>query len=118
CSKTGISAARKCNYCGYEFLPAPVPAMPCNVPTRPNAARASRVSGRPVLGDAFDVADVLVNLVAKSLVSRDEATGRYRLWETVREYAADRLQESGNDEQEAWRVRHRDYFIEQAEAAW
>ncbi len=46
---------------------------------------------------AARVLDVLSRLVAKSLVSVEEhgTTRRYRLLETVRQYAADRLNESG-----------------------
>jgi tetratricopeptide (TPR) repeat protein len=64
------------------------------------------------------VLDLLTALVDKSLVVYDEGedgTGRYRLTETVRQYARDRLLESG--EAEAVRVRHRDHFLEMAERA-
>jgi non-specific serine/threonine protein kinase len=45
----------------------------------------------------------------------EEGHGRYRLLETVRQYARDRLLESG--EAEAVRDRHRDYFLAFAEEA-
>jgi predicted ATPase/class 3 adenylate cyclase len=49
-----------------------------------------------VAGDAeTDVIDALVRLVEQSLVQHDAATGRYRLLETLREYAADRLADAG-----------------------
>jgi predicted ATPase/class 3 adenylate cyclase len=44
---------------------------------------------------AFDVVDLLARLVEKSLVAHDAATDRYRLLETIRQYARDRLAEAG-----------------------
>jgi predicted ATPase/class 3 adenylate cyclase len=64
-----------------------------------------------------DVFDVLSHLVDKSLVLAEEQGGeeRYRLLETVRQYAQDRLREAG----EAASVRnwHRDWFLELVERA-
>lgn len=56
------------------------------------------------------VLDLLSQLVDKSLVVMEEAAGasRYRLLETVRQYATDRLSESGQED--LLRARHRDYF--------
>ena len=61
------------------------------------------------------VLDVLTSLVDKSLVVTTEHLGvtRYRLLETVRQYAQEHLQQSGG-EPEA-RTRHLDYFIALAE---
>jgi len=58
-----------------------------------------------------DVLDLLGRLVDKSLVLADAQGGeaRYRLLETVRQYARDRLVESG-DAAEA-RRRHRDWYL-------
>jgi predicted ATPase/class 3 adenylate cyclase len=58
-----------------------------------------------------DVLDCLTSLVDKSLVVVERATdeARYRLTETVRQYAADRMAEAG--EAEATRDRHRDVFV-------
>ena len=50
----------------------------------------------------------LAELVAASLVRRSD-DGRYRMLQTVREYAVERLVESG--EAEASRRRHADYFL-------
>ena len=65
------------------------------------------------------VLDLLASLVDKSLVhfeSRDGAAdGRYRLLETVRQYAAERLEESGKTA--AVRTAHRDFFLALAEEA-
>ena len=61
--------------------------------------------------------DLLTALVEKSLVLAEERAGeaRYRLLETVRQYARDRLLEAG--EAAAVRERHRDWFLALAEAA-
>ena len=58
----------------------------------------------------FQVLDQLSLLVDKSLVVADDTGGRtrYRLLETVRQYAAEKLGESG--EADAVRTRHRDYY--------
>src|SRR6516164_4486661 len=59
----------------------------------------------------FEVLDLVSLLVDKSLVVTDNTTGgptRYRMLETVRQYAAEKLGESG--EAEAVRSRHRDYY--------
>jgi predicted ATPase/class 3 adenylate cyclase len=67
------------------------------------------------LGD--DVLDVLTHLVDKSLVAVEEETeeARYRLLETIRQYARDKLLEAGESEQ--IRDRHLDFFLHFAEAA-
>jgi predicted ATPase len=66
------------------------------------------------------VADVLAALVERSIVQLDDPViGRYRLLETIREYAAERAAESG--ELEALRVRHRDHYLgiaRQASGTW
>ncbi|HZI37086.1 MAG TPA: adenylate/guanylate cyclase domain-containing protein, partial [Acidimicrobiia bacterium] len=57
------------------------------------------------------VLDQLALLVDKSLVSTEEseAATRYRLLETVRQYALEKLAESG--EAESVRTRHRDHYV-------
>src|SRR6185369_6185722 len=69
-------------------------------------------AGGPVPADA--VLDVLGRLVDKSLVQVDRITGRsrYRLLDTVRQLAAERLRRSG--ETDARRNAHSDYFRELA----
>jgi predicted ATPase/class 3 adenylate cyclase len=64
---------------------------------------------------ADDVLDLLTALVEKSLVQHEAgALGtRYRLLETVRRYAQERLRASG--ESEAMRRRHRDWFAARGE---
>ncbi|MFN8549606.1 MAG: tetratricopeptide repeat protein [Candidatus Eisenbacteria bacterium] len=59
----------------------------------------------------WEALDLLTSLVDKSLVAYDEAEngGRYRLLETVRQYARDRMLESGGVE--LWRDRHLEHFL-------
>jgi predicted ATPase/class 3 adenylate cyclase/DNA-binding NarL/FixJ family response regulator len=75
------------------------------------AAQAVAGSG-PV--ERYQVIDQLTLLVDKSLVVADESGGRtrYRLLETVRQYALEKLGESG--EADAVRTRHRDYYTAMA----
>lgn len=65
-----------------------------------------------------DVLNLLTSLVDKSLIlfeQQDFTVGRYRLLEMVRQYAAERLQAGGEAEQV--RTRHRNWFLDLAEAA-
>ncbi|HEV7853223.1 MAG TPA: LuxR family transcriptional regulator [Mycobacterium sp.] len=69
-------------------------------------------------GDALprhQILDQLALLVDKSLVVAESASGRtrYRLLETVRQYAMEKLGESG--EADVVRDRHRDYYTSMAE---
>jgi predicted ATPase/class 3 adenylate cyclase len=61
--------------------------------------------------DAMDVLDLITSLVEKSLVTLDESGDetRYRMLETIREYAAEKLQESG--ELEALSAGHCNFFF-------
>ena len=68
--------------------------------------------------DTFEALDALSRLVDKSLVlmERDgKAEPRYRMLETVRQYALERLNESG--EGEAVRTRHLRFFVSLAKEA-
>ena len=60
--------------------------------------------------ERYQVLDQLTLLVDKSLVVAENVSGRtrYRLLETVRQYAQEKLGESG--EADAVRTRHRDYY--------
>ncbi|MFQ5809045.1 MAG: tetratricopeptide repeat protein [Armatimonadota bacterium] len=62
-----------------------------------------------------EVVDVLMSLVDKSLVVCEQGPHemRYRMLETIHEYARERLSESG--EEGAVRERHRDFFVEYPE---
>ena len=69
---------------------------------------------------AAEVIGHLGSLVDKSLVQFGDAgagPGRYRLLETVRQYAARRLMELGPDVVTATRTAHRDYYLALTEAA-
>ena len=59
--------------------------------------------------------DLLTTLVEKSLVVLESEGGRYRLLETVRQYAQERLNESG--EGDATRARHLAFYLALAEKA-
>jgi predicted ATPase/class 3 adenylate cyclase len=65
--------------------------------------------------DAGDVIDLLMRLVEKSLVVMDAEGGRYRLLDTVRQYAQERLDEAG--EAFSTRTRHLDHYLAIAEQA-
>jgi predicted ATPase len=58
-------------------------------------------------GDEFEAMDLLAGLADKSLVSSDDHEDRFRLLETIRQYAAARLEEHG--EADALRRRHAEY---------
>lgn len=62
-----------------------------------------------------DVLDLLTQLVDKSLVVADADTGRYRLLETMRDYARGRLAEAG--EETAAEDRHLTFYLALAERA-
>ena len=64
---------------------------------------------------APDVLDVVTRLVDKSLLEHDVSTARYRMLETIREYAQERLEAS--DEAPAVRDRHLAHFLAQAQQA-
>ncbi|MGQ0549733.1 MAG: tetratricopeptide repeat protein [Armatimonadota bacterium] len=65
----------------------------------------------------FDVLDLLSQLVDKSLllVEQRGTELRYRLLETIRQYAEERLRASGDEA--VLRARHRDWFLRLAEQA-
>ena len=72
-------------------------------------------------GDAgeWQVLDHLAALVGKSLVLADEIQGstRYRLLETIRHYAAERLARRPGGELDETRAAHRDYYLGLVETA-
>jgi predicted ATPase/class 3 adenylate cyclase len=78
---------------------------------------AERVcAGGPI--ESAQVLDLLARLIDKSLVVAEDAQSgeqRYRLLETIRQYALDRLVESG--EAEMLRMRHQEYYQRLAEQA-
>jgi len=67
-------------------------------------------------GEPSAVIDVIASLVDKSLVTAEgQRQVRYRLLETVRAYAADRLAEAGEADRAA--AAHAEYFLDLAERA-
>ncbi len=69
--------------------------------------------------EMVDVADLLGSLVDKSLVAAESACAalRYRLLETIRLFAAERLAEAGDEEAATIRAAHCAYFVSAAETA-
>jgi hypothetical protein len=111
CAETIKAAARGCRFCGYVF---PVPGDGASE-TAPRPSTAQPAAAEIT---AEEIADLLSGLVEKSLVSHEEdeqGRGRYRLLETVRQYARDRLLESG--EGVTLRDRHLQLFLHVAEEA-
>jgi len=67
----------------------------------------------------WEIFDLLASLVDKSMVNADRAQGaetRYRLLETVRQYAREKLLDAGESEQ--LRTRHLEYYAVFAEEAY
>ena len=111
CSEEIKTTARKCKHCG-EWLPqgrdaASIPATFTLAP--PSTLPCASVKRGQVL-------DLLSHLVDKNLAVYEEGEhgqGRYRLLETVRQYAREKLMESGAGA--VRRDRHRDSFLGLAE---
>ncbi|HEV7162247.1 MAG TPA: BTAD domain-containing putative transcriptional regulator, partial [Solirubrobacteraceae bacterium] len=79
-------------------------------------------SAETVVGVGFDspvaVLDRLAALIDKSLLQADDVgSGRYRLLETVRDYAAAKLQARSQTAASAVRTAHRDHYLALAETA-
>jgi tetratricopeptide (TPR) repeat protein len=97
CAEIILAAARKCKHCGFEFFSTP-----------------SVKSHAPSIAPP-DLSEVLESLIDRSLVVFDGNARRYRLLETVRQYALDRLMESG--EANGRRDLHTDHFLQISEVA-
>ncbi|MGH3301551.1 MAG: ATP-binding protein [Streptosporangiaceae bacterium] len=69
--------------------------------------------------DVLDVVELLGSLVNKSLVVTEPSAVvlRYRLLETIRQFAADRLVEAGDDESAAVSAAHCEHFVSLAQRA-
>jgi predicted ATPase/DNA-binding SARP family transcriptional activator len=88
------------------------------LPERPNARTPERLNARtPERLNADEVLDLLTSLVDRSLVLVEEAGEglRYRMLETVREYAREKLRACG--EEATARTAHALYLLELAETA-
>jgi predicted ATPase/class 3 adenylate cyclase len=83
-----------------------------------NYEAASAVCGAAYGELGFQLLDPLSGLVDKSLVVFDarSETKRYRMLETIRQYAAEKLDECGD--MSVVRSRHRDYYTGLAKTAW
>jgi tetratricopeptide (TPR) repeat protein len=117
CGETIKAIAKKCKHCG-EWLNADDP--PGTVPPAlvssgpPPAVAAPSLDGLK----GAQVLDLLSTLVDKNLVVYEEdqnGQGRYRLLETVRQYAQERLAAQSVEEEQGVSGRHQDYFLVLAE---
>jgi predicted ATPase/class 3 adenylate cyclase len=82
-----------------------------------DAVAAEAVCSGDEIG-GWDVVDALTSLVAKSMVASEDgpdATVRYRLNETMREYAGEQLEQHADVD--AWRRRHAEHYTSFAEVA-
>ena len=103
----------------YDLLKQPEQATLCRLSVFAGGwtlEAAEKVCGNDGI-EEWEVLDLLSSLVDKSLVVFEDtdAKPRYRLLETVRQYARDRLHESGQSEQ--WRNSHLAHFEALAEEA-
>ena len=76
---------------------------------------AEAVAGGGEVEQSSSVLELLTNLVEKSLVASDSDGERYHLLETVRQYALEQLEESG--EADEMRNRHLRFYLELASKA-
>ncbi len=103
----------------YDLLSSSEQALLCRMSVFAGGCDLER-AGLVCMGDPLedqDIGHTLASLSDKSLVATDEHNGatRYRLLETVRQYALDRLTEGG--ELHAWRDCHLASFLALAEEA-
>ncbi|MDP9332726.1 MAG: tetratricopeptide repeat protein [Actinomycetota bacterium] len=82
-----------------------------------DAARAVLADGELI--SEWEVIDIIGGLVDKSLVQAEPRANitRYRLLETIREYAAAHLAERGDNVLDQTRLRHRDHYLALSERA-
>jgi non-specific serine/threonine protein kinase len=98
----------------YELLPAKERELLCRLSVISGSfglQAAQALAGSGLDGGELAVAERIINLVDKSLVMPDRTdAGRWRLLETTRAYAADKLSESGEAQQVA--RTHAEFFLE------
>jgi predicted ATPase/class 3 adenylate cyclase len=109
---------RACIDWSYALLPAPEQRLLQRLSVFAGGwtlAAAEQVGGERAA--EWEVFDLLTSLSDKNLVVAEQIDGhsRYRLLETVQQYARERLAEDGSGE--VVRERHRDYFLALAEEA-
>jgi tetratricopeptide (TPR) repeat protein len=109
CAETILAAAIVCKHCGRD-IGAETGARAA---AHANTQRTSELEGQKL--DSSEVSELLASLTEKSLAIHDSETSRFRLMETVREYARDRLVDNrlGDDV----RRRHLEFFVALAEEA-
>jgi len=107
----------------YELLPATERVTLCRLSVFVGSFTLQSAGAVVSSGDiaAADVVDYLANLVAKSLVTAEvnRAVALYRLLDTMRAYALEKLRASG--EFDAFARRHAEHYrdlFEQARAVW
>ena len=88
----------------------------CSVFPSTFTAESAHAVARGGSTDVWDTADDLEALVAKSLVQPQDH-GRYVLLESIRDYAAEKVQQRGGEAAAELRARHRAYFLELARLA-
>ncbi|MEO8676199.1 MAG: adenylate/guanylate cyclase domain-containing protein [Casimicrobiaceae bacterium] len=99
----------------YDLLDAPEKALfeRLSVFAGGSTLEAAEAVGADGAIDAGDVLDLLTALVEKSLVELDAGGDRYRMLETVRQYAQEKLDDSG--EAAAAHTRHLEFHLALAE---
>jgi len=102
----GCTAPAAEHVCSDVADPEALPPAPG--PARPDPPR-SLASPRWTTIDGAEVVDLLGDLVRRSLVVFDAERARYRLYEVVREFAAQRLRDA--DAEDALVARHSRYFV-------
>ena len=107
------AACRRCSTGARRCSPRP--SRSCSAGSRSFGRRSTSTPRRPPPAsatiDADDVAEIVWSLADESLLVVDRGAGetRYRMLETVRAYAADRLDDAG--EAPATRQRLADYYL-------